>query len=323
MADRIERYLGRLEAELAGRVDGARLEEILVEVEGHLRESEEAYRELGEPTELANRLAVDGFRSKSAKPDAARILGLTILTVLAAVIPILWFWGSWVAESPHVAVGGAGLVAGAVVVLGYGVSRGALRAVGAGFAAGVLILTFAFGQVGRAGVYGDGSVWLGVSIKERILSKGIARMPSDYSSEGDLNLSSAEATKLFGQARRGEALASNKNGWIVVPWQEGFEHFNVSLSKDEAAARTQWLNAGNEYVESRQLEEANIARVREEFEIAETMVWQERIGYLAGSGWRTLLMALVCSIGLVMMGGLFRRISMKAKERMFKWGMVR
>ena len=63
MADRIERYLGRLEAELDGRVDEARLEEILVEVEGHLRESEEAYRELGEPEELANRFAIEEFGS--------------------------------------------------------------------------------------------------------------------------------------------------------------------------------------------------------------------------------------------------------------------
>jgi hypothetical protein len=61
VADRIERYLGRLEAELEGRVDGARLDEILFEVEGHLRESEEGWRELGEPDELANRLAVEEF----------------------------------------------------------------------------------------------------------------------------------------------------------------------------------------------------------------------------------------------------------------------
>lgn len=61
MADRIERYLGRLEAELEGRVEAEQLEAVLLEVECHLRESEEAYIELGEPDELANRLAVDGF----------------------------------------------------------------------------------------------------------------------------------------------------------------------------------------------------------------------------------------------------------------------
>jgi len=64
MVDRIERYLGRLEAELEGRVDGVRLSEILDEVEGHLRESEEGWRELGEPDALANRLAVEGFDDK-------------------------------------------------------------------------------------------------------------------------------------------------------------------------------------------------------------------------------------------------------------------
>jgi hypothetical protein len=71
MADRIERFLGRLEAELEGRVDGVRLEEILVEVEGHLRDSEEGWRELGEPDELANRLAVAGFGGHAAITERA------------------------------------------------------------------------------------------------------------------------------------------------------------------------------------------------------------------------------------------------------------
>lgn len=61
MADRIERYLGRLEAELENKLDSAQLDAVMLEVECHLRESENAYVELGEPNELANRLAVENF----------------------------------------------------------------------------------------------------------------------------------------------------------------------------------------------------------------------------------------------------------------------
>lgn len=66
MADRIERYLGRLEAELEGRVPAERIAEILLEVENHLRESEKAYLELGEPSDLANRLALEEFGGEKA-----------------------------------------------------------------------------------------------------------------------------------------------------------------------------------------------------------------------------------------------------------------
>jgi len=61
MADRIRGYLNRLEIELRNRVEPERLSEILLEVEGHLRESEENYQQLGAPEDLAKRLALEEF----------------------------------------------------------------------------------------------------------------------------------------------------------------------------------------------------------------------------------------------------------------------
>jgi len=113
VADRIERYLGRLETELEGRVSRDRIDEILVEVEGHLRESEASIRELGEPGALADAIALEGFDGSSGsirsflprhswRNQIVKVLGFAlfflVLTLsLAWASKAFWVWSGFVA----------------------------------------------------------------------------------------------------------------------------------------------------------------------------------------------------------------------------------
>ena len=264
MADRIERYLGRLEAELAGRVEGVRLEEILVEVEGHLRESEEAYRELGEPEELANRLAVDGFggvpelsvqieeKAKFSSEwvrcwvNAGRIAsfisvcGLIVVSALISSMTLAF----WVVIVPFIVV----------LFSSFFVRAGAFRRMAGGVVTASICLLILFLAVGRS-TFSGGWPILGLSLGNgNILYGGaVHSIASDHAGVEWAERLVAEGEKHLHVARYGpvfdfeEVPYEGQGGALLINASD--QNWGYSRTEDFVAARKSWLSDGELFLE--------------------------------------------------------------------------
>ncbi len=270
MADRIERYLGRLEAELEGRVDGARLEEILVEVEGHLRDNEDAYRELGEPDDLANRLAVDGFggvaelslqvqhgeRASGATQkfgEVIRFIGSFLIVCWAVMVPTIFAdSGFWSLIFPEVAL---------VIACFLAKGRVWRQIIQGALAAGVCVLVL-FLSIGRL-AYSGGEPILGLSLTgSQVMSGG--QVHSVVAAQQELE----EANVLVKDAERYNSVAhegppnflrylaiqdgryspvKGRNEVMSISMRDGF--YGYKFTTDYLAARETWLIHGESFIE--------------------------------------------------------------------------
>lgn len=319
MADRIERYLGRLEAELEGRINDARLEEILVEVEGHLRESEEGWRELGEPDELANRLAVDGFggleslsfhvqKSKGGEYSAKVWGNIAMASSFVLVISLVIV--SALVSSMTLAMIGVVLPAMLCLLASFFGRMRILRGVGIGFLAGVIGLMILFMPLGRAAIT-NGLPTLGMSLGDAGVMCGGA-VQSSYStrlelqrareavkeSEAFLSVAHEGPPTLFHLSRT----RADQKVMLIKVFDGGYGY---SYTKDYAKARDSWLKHGDAFVGKMR---ENEVRARYRFHQAMEMdhaSFRQRIvpvlvalGILVGSGGVLLGFVVGCGIGL-------------------------
>ena len=263
MADRIERYLGRLEAELDGRVEGVRREEILVEVEGHLRESEEAYRELGEPAELANRLAVDGFGGIDELQIQVAIRGdITSGSVrfwkkAAVVFGAVTGIGAVLSTSVFMSV--PSLVSWTILPLAFLFTAATFvrttiwKKVWLGWATGSVLVLALFVSAGRV-AYRDGVPILGLQVGSmEVMSGGQSFNPSAREREYQ------DAVQYLEEVKRYKSVAHegpmnlipysrpNQNGEVLMAAENG-KNFMTIRTTDYDAARDSWLEHGDELI---------------------------------------------------------------------------
>jgi len=286
MADRIERYLGRLEAELEGRVENSQIAELLVEVEGHLRESEEAYIELGEPSELANRLAVDGFSGlniihktkpyKLTRPQLKR--SQLVLASISGVMPFLWFADEWLGGQLNVPMSiYLAFIAAAVI---YGVKSGSsrFRVSLTGLACGVSMMLLLFAGYGRVGSNLNGSTYLGMKFGSRVISRGVARNPMDLQPSNTANLSVAEGQRYLTLANQNLDLPRLKFEQIWYPINLGYgDGYALALTKEMALALSAWTTNGPGYIKETAVSETNVNRWVLDYKAAEQMPWMQRM----------------------------------------------
>jgi|GEM_PF-4892547 len=322
MVDRIERYLGRLEAELEGRVDGVRLSEILDEVEGHLRESEEGWRELGEPDALANRLAVEGFGGIAELSLQVRdtthfggrpheiwnyIGWLSSFTLMVGLVVVSALISSmvatfWIVIFPAVLL----------VISSFIRSNDAWRRTLLGGATAMICLLVLFLSVGRASFSGGWPI-LGLNIgnsaaiaRGQIQSDGLARRELS-----DAETMLADSERHFSVAKESIKLfpfmhPERSKKWLLIGVSDS--GYRYSYTDDHAAAYQSWLKDGRQFIEIMQ---TNVVKARERLEIAKQFsnadLGQRILPILASLGLLFCFgsLILVVSVGL---GVLLRRI---------------
>lgn len=286
MADRIERYLGRLESELEGRVEDSQIAELLVEVEGHLRESEEAYIELGEPSELANRLAVDGFsglniihKTKPYKLTAPQLKRSQLaLASICGVMPFLWFADEWLGGKLNVPMSVyLAFFAGAVV---YGMKSGSsrLRVSLTGLACALSMLLLLFAGYGRVGNNLDGSTYLGMKFGSRVISRGAVRNPMDLQPPNTASLPVKEGQRYLTLANKNLELPRLKFEQIWHPVKLDSEGgYALVLTKNMAIAQSAWIINGPGYIKETTVSENNVNRWIKYYDVAGQMPWIQRV----------------------------------------------
>jgi len=318
VADRIERYLGRVEAELDGRINQDQLEALLIEVEDHLRESEQGWRELGEPEDLANRLAVERFGgiqdlraplSLIGQPAWSENVSNWVGKVGATCLIIGTVLTSTIVSSMQLAVP---VVLGsclAVILSCYVLKAGAIRKVVVGALTGVFCLLLLFGTIGRAAKASDGAPVLGLHLGNDVVvtrstptslwdaRENVAEMNQRLQESIAFNSAAkSEKPELFALSR----IRSDGKYLLINVFENGY---GQTFTSDAKLSRESWLKFGDTFIE--RLETTSIS-AQHQLDMARQFHRSElsyraqplTIGLLTFVGWAALLMGFCMGIGM-------------------------
>lgn len=333
MADQIERYLGRLEAELDGKTENDQIELIVLEVESHLRESEQAYVELGEPVEVANRLAVEGFSGLAEfqpflSQSGNRFLPVSVINRIAQISAFTLISGavltSTIISNINIAfplvIGSAALVA----ITAYLGRQKAVRQILVGGVWAAACLIALFGMFGRVASLNSGFPRMGLLVgNETVMTAGnpvAVAAARDQLRQWLLIATEANAFQGAAKLESGRFFASSRirsDGKFlqVNTYDSGFGY---TYTPDSEAALESWRVHGDKFMINLQ---STVSSSERQLEFARQMTssqWLERIPKLfvalciyIGSAGILLGMSLFIGIGLRRIGGFAQKLNRK------------
>lgn len=328
MADRVERYLGRLDATLEGRVGDERRELLLIEVESHLVDAVRGYEELGLGREEAERSAIKAFgRVEDYVPElvvpgsdeTSRVRGFCGATVpcvafgLTVAVVVICTVISLGAEAAGIVVGGAALL----MVLGLVSSRSIVWPAVRGALAGITFVGVIVAIFGT-GAMVDGVVHAGIRVGPAAVWQADGRQElSAVAAELQVSESMYRSAELaMSQVKEGGILVSRSDlGYLVPKWREG--SWGYRYSEDQGVAIQAWKSEGQGFLE---IQRAMYERKRDRYEGLQAMVSagpERRVGplflWLSPAFVGALVLVWVASVAGSGLGAVRRRFERKVR----------